>query len=253
MTGKLKGGVKFTATLILVLAACGAKAALVTNAAQAITDLVTVQPIILSDDGGANMAEFFGSLAQQTSIEGLIDSIWAQAGIDVDFLAPNAWNSSSANQGIDSLFEIVGNGITAGVTNPNPNIINIFFVNIVEGFGLLPENSVAGRAFVGGNGVVQYVGTTLLSSLGGREGIASVVAHEIGHNLDLPHIVNSENLMQAGGAPNEGERLIGTQISTALASNLSVSVVPLPAAVWMLLSGLLSITAVRRLASSRAH
>ena len=68
-------------------------------------------------------------------------------------------------------------------------------------------NSAAGLAFVGGNGITAYVGSNLLTFQSGLEAIASVIAHEIGHNLGLPHIVEAENLMQAGGSPNEGERL----------------------------------------------
>ncbi len=217
-----------------------------------ITEIVTVQPIVVSDDNGIdNTANFFGTTGQQTAIEGLIDTIWAQAGIDVNFLTPNSWNSTFANWGsggppnnggntrpTSDLGTIVADGASAGVTSANANVINIFFVNIAAGFDLLTDNAAAGLAYVNGNGISQYVGSNLLGWSGGQEVVASVVAHEIGHNLGLTHLSEFENLMQPGGS---GERLNDTQIATALASEFSVAVVPIPAAVWLFGSGLLGL------------
>ena len=235
----------------LFFVAFTASAALFVNPPLAITSLVTVQPIIVSDDGGGNTAEFFGNGVQQASNEGLIDIIWAQAGIDVTFLTPNSWNSTFANVGtvlprptID-LDTIVSDGMTAGVTNVIPSVINMFLVNIAPGFNLLSENSAAGLATVDGNGIAQYVGSNLLAFLGGREVIASVVAHEIGHNLGLDHLLEMENLMQAGGSPDPGERLNNIQITNVLDSVL-VTAIPVPAAAWLLASGFLSLTVVSR-------
>lgn len=243
----------------ITLLAGAANAALIVNPAQAITEKVTVQPIIVSDNGGGNTATFFGNAGQQSIIEGHIDTIWAQAGIDVEFLAPNFYNSTFANWGsggppdnggasrpTSDLNTVVSNGATAGVTHADPNVINMFFVQIAAGFNLLSQNSAAGLAFLGGNGITQFVGSNLLSFAGGQEVIASVVAHEIGHNLGLPHIVLAENLMQAGGSPNQGERLTASQITTALNSSLSVAIVPVPAAVWMLGSALLMLAGWKR-------
>ncbi len=64
---------------------------------------------------------------------------------------------------------------------------------------------------------------------------ASVVSHEIGHNPGLGHLVELENLMGSGSG---GQRLNAGQITTALASNFSVAVVPVPPALLLFLSGL---------------
>lgn len=139
-----------------------AHAALVVNPPAPITHVVNVQPIIVSDDDGSNTAEHFGNAAQQTEIESLIDVIWSQSGIDVEFLAPNAWSSTFANEGSPGLMDprpgsdlgaIVNLAESAGQTNADPGVINLFFVNIATGFGLLSENTVAGQAFVGANGI----------------------------------------------------------------------------------------------------
>ncbi len=262
---------KFKMQLIGALCLMGsvgsASAAHITNPAMAITDTVTVQPIIVSDTGGGNTATFFGNAGQQSSIEGLIDTIWAQAGIDVNFLTPNSWDSTFANWGIggppdnngntrptSDLNTIVADGAAAGVTNADPNIINMFFVNIPAGFELLNQNTAAGLAFLGGNGITQYVGSNLLGFAGGLEVIASVVAHEIGHNLGLPHITELENLMQLAGSPNQGDRLSSSQIATALASNLSTTaVVPVPPAFALMLSGLIGMFGVVARKRKAAH
>lgn len=66
--------------------------------------------------------------------------------------------------------------------------------------------------------------------------IASVLAHEIGHNLGLDHLEEAENLMQAGGDADPGQRLNAAQISTALASSFSVPI-PEPATIALLVCG----------------
>ncbi|MGI9515497.1 MAG: hypothetical protein ACR2NP_00495, partial [Pirellulaceae bacterium] len=65
-----------------------AQADLITNPPMAITLQVTVNPVILSNTGGSNQAEFFGNSFQQSDIEGYINEIWAQAGIQISFQTP---------------------------------------------------------------------------------------------------------------------------------------------------------------------
>lgn len=227
---------KYLRTSVILLcvlsSASQAMAALSINAALPITERVTVQPIIVSNDDGSNTAEYFGTPSQQAEIIGFVNQIWAQAGIEVSFLTPNTWNNTFANVGTSApaprptsdLNTIVTTGDAAGVGHVDPLVLDIYFVEIAAGFPNTSENTANGLAFRPGNGVSQHVGDNLPGFLGGREVIASVVSHEIGHNLGLPHIVEIENLMQAGGSPNPGERLNASQISTALASNFSVAV-----------------------------
>ncbi|MGR8920283.1 MAG: zinc-dependent metalloprotease family protein [Gammaproteobacteria bacterium] len=226
------------ATLLWLPAAV--QAALVVNPPAPITHVLNVQPIIVSDDDGSNTAEYFGNAAQQTEIESLIDVIWSQAGIDVEFLAPNHWNSTFANEGapglmdprpLDDIGSIVTLANLDGVTNADPSVINIYFVNIAAGFGMRDENTVAGLAFVGGNGITQYVGSNLLDSMSDREVVASVVAHELGHNLGLDHILSPQNLMQEAGSPNRGERISTAQTAFILEESQFVQAVEQPAPV----------------------
>jgi len=199
--------------------------ALVVNDPLPITQRVTVQPIIVSNSDGSNTAEMFGNATQQATIEGLVDTIWAQAGIDVKWLAPNYWNNSTANSGDYSLTSLLSSGASAGVSHTDPLVLNFYFVEITPGSTEMNENVVNGFAFVGSNGISQAVGDQLVTWQGGREVIAGVTAHEIGHNLGLGHITETENLMAANSG---GDRLNSSQISTALGSRFTVPYSPVP-------------------------
>lgn len=232
------------------LLASDCAAALITNMAMPITHRVTVQPIVVSNDDGTNTAEYFGDVTQRGIIQGLVNTIWAQAGIQVDFLAANTWNNTFANIGNPAdnnprpdsdLSVVVSTGDAAGVGNANPLVLDIYFVEISAGFSdtnvtdpVNGEFYVNGLANTPGNGMTLHVGDSLVSFTAGQEAVASVFAHEIGHNLGLMHLVEAQNLMQEGGSSNLGERLNATQIATARMSPFAIAAVPEPSGVAVL-------------------
>ena len=100
-------------------------------------------------------------------------------------------------------------------------VLDIYFVNRVPGFGFLGGNFANGLAFLGGSGIAMHVGETLLTFQGGREAVARVAAHEIGHNLGLPHDADPNNLLAEG---NGGEALNASQISITRNSEFSQTI-----------------------------
>lgn len=195
------------------------------NAPMPISYELTIQPIIVSNNNGSDTANYFGTAGQTSDIHNSIDQIWAQAGIDVTWLAPNTWNSTNANQGSYNLNQNVFFGDQAnGVGNANPSVLDIYFVQEIQEFGIgaFDANTSAGIAFTPGNGISAFVGGNLLTFGSGRDIVASVLAHEIGHNLGLDHTAGNGinfNLMNSGlGSAAEGEQLNSSQVSIALNS-----------------------------------
>ena len=79
--------------LLSLLLAANAQA-LIVNPPMAIDRVVTVQTIQTGD--GTNLATMFGDATQQAAILRFIDEIWAQAGIDINFLGPTTYIDSFA-------------------------------------------------------------------------------------------------------------------------------------------------------------
>ena len=156
------------AACVTVFTGAEAKAQLIIDPAQPITHTVTVNPIIVSDTS-ANTATYFGTPTQEAAIQGYIDDIWAQAGIDVAWKTPTAWTNDFAYSGTpgnnnprptSDLSAVVSAASSAGgVLDSDPNVLNMFFVEIAAGFSDTSENTANGLAFVGGNGITQHVGS----------------------------------------------------------------------------------------------
>ena len=194
------------------------------EAGSPIAHVITIQPIIVSNDNGSNTAEYFGSSAEEANIKALIDSIYLQANVDVQWLAPESWNNTFANVGDRStrptsdLNTVIDDGDATGPGHNNGLVIDMYFVEKAAGFGDTGENVANGLAFVGFNGITMHVGDDLVDFQGGRDVISQVVAHEIAHNLGLDHVSDSNNLM------GDGEALTAAQINTIRASEFTVAV-----------------------------
>ena len=215
--------------LALVVIKCGvASGALLVDGPLPIEHRLTVQLIQTAHDSGSPVATAFGDAEQRAAIESRIDSIWAQAGIDIYFVPEiNRLNSTYAYDEAPSLSAIISTAGEAGVLSPDPLTLNLVFVNQVPGFSSHVSGSSAGRAYFPGNGIAQFVGANLLTFSGGLDVIARVAAHEIGHNLGLDHTPSEGDDLMRSPSTGSGARLTASQISRALSSSYVRDLAPL--------------------------
>lgn len=207
-------------------AAQPAAAVLITDPPLPVTHRVDVRLIQTAEDDGSPVATALGNSSQRADIEAGIDQIWAQAGIDIRFEADLVrFNNTFALRGdggtrpqgdLGAIRSLAG---SAGVLSDDANTLNLFLVDITPGFGVRPENTANGLAYIGSNGIASFVGESLLGNGNNRDLIARVLAHEIGHNLGLRHVAErTPNLMSPRGT---SQQLSTAQIGSVLASRFS--------------------------------
>jgi hypothetical protein len=165
-----------------VVAVCALAWILSCGAASAAVFQLTVQPIQVCQDDGAGCAN-----AARQLYEPETDKIWAQAGIDVEFLPWVSYYETdflavTSGAELENLMFGSGHGEsgTAGV-------ISMWFVNTLPGAGEFGAASVGGMHSAIADPTFTF-------------GRLDTIAHELGHNLGLSHpsAAPIENLMTSG-------------------------------------------------------
>lgn len=143
--------------------------------------LLIVQPIIIQSDEGTNPA----SVAIP---ELLVDKAYEKANLDFYFLEPLYYNNTAARDGHINLDIICQQAERDGFMRGQEDIVNMFFVNSVDGL-----EGPLGRGMMGGNITFIALGDSS-SSEQNADMEAFVIAHEVGHNLSLQHAVDDPNV-----------------------------------------------------------
>ena len=101
--------------------------------------VLIVQPIVVQSDEGT-------SPASMAIPEKLVDNAYSKAGVDFHFLEPIYYNSTEARDGLINLDKIVIDAKQKGILRGQDDIVNMFFVNAVDG-----HKGPLGRGMFDGN------------------------------------------------------------------------------------------------------
>tara|TARA_B110000211_G_scaffold62245_1_gene70738 strand:- start:2054 stop:3667 length:1614 start_codon:yes stop_codon:yes gene_type:complete len=145
--------------------------------------VVIVQPIVIQSDNGNHPAKINLS-------EKLVDRAYSKADIDFLYLEPLYYNNTKAREGKINLDSIVSLAKINNILRGQNDIVNMFFVNAIDG-----NSGPTGRGMMNGNIVFIALGNDEKSNSGDLDSMnAFVVAHEVGHNLGLKHVVDDPNI-----------------------------------------------------------
>lgn len=154
----------------------------------------------------------------------MVDAIYAQAGIDVEFTIGEAYSNTFVNVGDESprplvdLIVIQEQAAEDGVLATGEHVVNLFMLSVVPSQDNAADDDVAG---LGGSSLWQWIGPDVPTCPAGRVRAAHLTAHELAHVLGLARTSDPENLM-TGTGPGEavgGQRLEDDQIDTMRSSD----------------------------------
>jgi len=231
-----------------------ARAQLIVNSPEPITKSFLVQVVDTAADDGTTPAPLFGAPSQQAAIFSAVNTIWAQAGIQVQFeFLSGTWNNSFALMGTagnnsprpsGDLSTIVGDAFNDSALKLDSNANQLYMLQIVPTFSQAGSSTVNGFSFTGLDGMTLFVGSSLPTTTAGQDVAGSILAHEIGRNLGLPtDTTDNQDLMNPGGSG--GELLTSSQITAARDSQFLTSV-PEPSVAGLLAAGVLLLIRRRR-------
>ena len=138
--------------------------------------VVVIKPVILCDDDGSNPAPH---VLPKT----LVDQVYTKAGLEFVYLEPIRWNHGKARRGEINLDKIVRDGRRLRVICEDPRVVTLLFVSAVDG-----RKGPLGRGQQNGDICFVSLGPKGAKSDPGMQSF--VVAHEVGHCLNLRHVVD---------------------------------------------------------------
>ena len=177
--------------------------------------VVVVRPVILCDDDGSHPARY--SLPKK-----LVDRVYTKADLEFVYLEPVSWHFGKARRGEVNLNQIVDQGVKTGMITKDRRIVTLLFVSAVDG-----RPGPLGRGLQNGN--ICFVTYGEKGAAADPAMRAFVVAHEVGHCLNLIHTVDDPKVpddipnLQGDGAYEDRLAVDGlhdTQRDTVLKSPL---------------------------------
>ncbi len=150
------------------------------------SNVIIIHPIVIQSDNGDEPAQM--KLSEQ-----LVNRAYSKANIDFHYLEPTYYNNTKARDGEINLDSIVNLSKRDHILKGQNDIINMFFVNAIDG-----NYGPTGRGMMNGNIVFIALGDKNKTKIEDNKSMeAFVIAHEVGHNLGLKHVVDDNNIIDS--------------------------------------------------------
>ena len=149
-------------------------------------NVIIIQPIVVQSDIGDEPAKM--NLSEE-----LVNKAYTKANIDFHYLEPLYYDNTEARDGEINLDSIVKLSKRDNILKGQNDIINMFFVNAIDG-----HQGPTGRGMMNGNIVFIALGDGNNTNAEKQTSMeAFVIAHEVGHNLGLKHVVDDDNIIDS--------------------------------------------------------